>query len=152
MKRAYTITEFVAALVILVIIVCLALTAIRPQIKRAKKESFVNEANKIIKIAVNKYTSEIINDESVDDLYNHDNDDFKGKVCYNISDLKGKYLKKLKKSYKGSIEICYSSSCLYNSRIWLTNGKYYINGSMEPVIIGDVENKIRNVESCGLKN
>lgn len=152
MKKGYTITELASVLVVLTIIICITLAAVSPQIKRAKKESFINEANNIKNTAITKYTTEIINDEDLDDLYDHDDEAYDGKVCYNLMDLNNKYIKRLGKDYKGSIEICYASTCKYRTKIWLTNGKFYLNEARDTVIMSDIEKKAKHIEKCGLKD
>ena len=152
MKKGYTIIELASVLVVLTIVICITLAAISPQIKRAKKESFINEANNIANTAITKYASEIINDDELDDLYDHEDEKYDGKVCYNLQSLNKKYLKRLGNDYKGSIEICYASTCKYRTKIWLTNGKFYLNASRDTVIMSDIEKKAKNIEKCGLKD
>ena len=154
-KNGYTLTELVAVIVILVIAISLTIASVLPQMIRAKKESFVDEANNIAQAAINKYTNEDVSDDDLDDLYNHDdeeNDIYIGRVCYSLESLKNKYVKRLSDDYVGSVEICYSSNCLYRTKVWLTNGKYYLDGARDTVIISDILDDAQKLNNCGNKN
>jgi len=157
MKRinGYTLTELVAVIVILVIAISMTIAAVLPQLIRAKKESFIDEANNISKSAINKFTNEGIAFDDEDDVYDHneniDEDEYIGRVCYNLDSLKNKYIKRLDSKYKGSVEVCYSSRCLYRTKIWLTNGKYYLDGARDVVIMSDLLDDTEKLYNCGNK-
>ena len=152
-NKGYTLTELVCVIVILAIAVTLTLSAIVPQMLRARKTSFIDEANAISKAAINKYTTEEVHSNKSDDVYIHDDNDDKylGRVCYNLSSLKDKYVKRLSDKYDGSIEVCYSSKCMYRTKIWLTNGHFNLNGARDVVIMSDLKDSPKMIHNCGNK-
>ena len=58
------------------------------------------------------------------------------------------------KDLEGSVEICYGADCTYESKIWLSNGKYYVNGLEVVKSEKDVLNEITDDSylKCGLKD
>ena len=74
-----------------------------------------------------------------------------GRVCYNLSSLKDKYVKRLSDKYDGSIEVCYSSKCMYRTKIWLTNGHFNLNGARDVVIMSDLKDSPKMIHNCGNK-
>lgn len=152
-NNGYTLTELVSVIVILAIAVTMTLAAIVPQMKRARRMSFIDEANAISKAAINKYTTEGIHTENEDDVYVHDefNDEHLGKVCYNLDSIKNKYIKRLSDKYKGSVEVCYSSKCMYRTKIWLTNGHFELEAARDTVIMSDLKDNVEKLHNCGYK-
>lgn len=55
-KKGFTLVELLAVIVILAVVVLIAMTAVVPQMNKARVESFITEANKFVQGATNYYT------------------------------------------------------------------------------------------------
>ena len=152
-SNAFTYIEMVAALTVIVILVSITLYFVHPNLSYAKKTTFIDQANGIIKAAINKYTADSQDDDAgyPDDIYVHGikDDKFEGRVCYNLKSLKGKYVNKLNDKFQGSIEICTSSKCDYKTKLWLSNDEYYIDGVKDNVHKKDLSNHVFGINHCG---
>lgn len=152
-KKGLTYIEMVCSLIIIVILVCITLFFLKPKLFYAKRNTFITQANNIVKAAVNKYTNDGNDDDNgyPDDIYVHtsNNDKYFGRVCYNLNSLKGKYLKKIDDSFQGSVEICNLSSCKYKTKIWLSNDEYYLNGVEDNVKKRDLTDRVIGINRCG---
>jgi prepilin-type N-terminal cleavage/methylation domain-containing protein len=152
-KKGFSYVEMVCAIFIISIIVAILIHLIHPKFLYAKESTFINQANSLIKAAISKYTSDSADVEEIypDDIYKHhkENDEYLGRVCYNISSLKDKYVEKLSNDYQGSIEICTLSTCEYKTRIWLSNNKYFIAGAKDNVTKNDLTKHVLGINRCG---
>ena len=152
-NNAFTYIEMVAALTVIVVLVSITLYFVHPNLSYAQKTTFINQANNIVKAAINKYTedSQDEDDGYPDDIYVHDkkDDKFEGRVCYNLKSLKSKYINKLSDRFQGSIEICTSSKCDYKTRLWLSNDEYYIDGVKDSIHRNNLSNHVFGINHCG---
>jgi hypothetical protein len=76
-----------------------------------------------------------------------------GKVCYSISQNSlSKYVTKTENTYRGSVEVCYGLDCTYTTKIWITDGKHYIDGLTDPSKQDQVTHSFSTEypESCGV--
>jgi hypothetical protein len=139
-----------AVIIIIAIIAVMVLVATNRSVEKSTKSAFVAEANTISKAALTKYADDKTNKTSTDDIF-YGND--LNKVCYNIEDtIIGKYVNKDNGGkYKGSVEVCYGMDCTYNTKIWLTNGEYYVEGVDREVKQSDIKFKFTtdHTNSCG---
>lgn len=146
--------EMVCAIAIIAVLIMIFLIFVKPKLSSAKKDTFINQANTIVKAAINKYTSESNDDEDIypDDIYLHnkENDLYLGKVCYTLKSLKGKYLEKLDSSFQGSIEICTLSTCKYHTKLWLSNDEYYVDGVKDEITKHDLTKNVLGINRCGI--
>ena len=153
-KKGFTYIEMVCVLIVITVIVSVLIHLIHPKFLYAKESSFINEANNIVKAAINKYTADTndVEDLYPGDIYHHkkNNDEYFGKVCYNIKSLEGKYLKKLSDSLQGSVEICTLSSCKNKTKIWLSNDKFYLAGAEGNVSKNDLTKHVLGINRCGV--
>lgn len=152
-NNAFSYVEMVCALIVITGLVTLSLYFLRPKFSKAKKDTFINQANTIAKAAISKYIADSNDDESIypDDLYNHEtgNDEYFGKVCYSLESLKDKYLKKVVDEYQGSVEVCTLSTCDYKTKIWLSNDEYYLDGIKDNVNRKDLTKSVFGINHCG---
>ena len=152
-KKGFSYVEMVCALIVIVALVCVSLYFIHPKFLYAKESTFLSQANNIVKAAINKYTTDSQNDDDKlpDDIFPHSkkDDEYFGRVCYNIKSLKGKYVEKLDKSFQGSVEICTLSSCKYKTKLWLSNDKFYIDGASDNITKKDLTKDVLGINHCG---
>ena len=152
-KKGFTYIEMVCVLAVITVLVVITLYFLHPKFSYAKRTTFLNQANTITKAAINKYTNDSsdADDEYPDDVYKHTdvNDPHLGKICYSLSSLKDKYLKKLGDSYQGSVEICTLTNCEYKTKLWLSNDEYYIDGVIDHIDKKDLTNKVFGINHCG---
>lgn len=150
----FTYIEMVVALIIITVLVCVSIYFIKPNLSWASKNTFIDQANNISKAAITKFTNDGMEDDDgyPDDIYKHDyyNDSYKGRVCYNLSSLRDKYIKKLDKNYQGSVEVCYGSDCTYKTKIWLSNDKFYVDGITDNVTKKTLSDHVFGINRCGL--
>lgn len=153
-NKGFTYIEMVCALAVIVLLVSFTLYFIHPKFSWAKKNTFINQANNIVKAAINKYTSDANDDDEgiPDDVFIHNqiNDEYFGRVCYSLKSLKGKYIDKLDKSFQGSVEICNLSTCGYKTKIWLSNDKYYLDGASDSISKKDLSGNVLGINRCGV--
>lgn len=137
-KKGFTLVELMAVLVILITIMVIALLTVSKLTERSKLNSFIEEAHVFTKAAKNKYYADRTNEDSLTEDLLHNKVD--GYSCYSISDqLLGNYVSKdEKQKYSGSVLLCHGDSCAFDSKIWLTNGEYYINGLTDTEIKDDI--------------
>ena len=120
-KKGFTLVELLAVIVVLAIIILVAMPAVMSAMDKARRNSLINEANEIVKIAQSAYSEETM-------------DATAGVVggeayCYSIGWLKEKgYLEKNLSNYSGGILLnVVNGVATYN--IFLDNGMYYIDGT-----------------------
>lgn len=126
-RNGFTIIELMGVLIIIVLVTLMGINVVSKSIEKSRMDSFVIEANSIKKAAVNRYMADKgdAKTKKSHDAYNGTKD---GKVCYNFKEsLMNSFVEKSDaKDYSGSVEVCYGRDCTYNTKIWLTNGEYYI--------------------------
>lgn len=126
-KNGFTLVELLAVIIIIGLIFLLAVTNVIPVFRKSKTKGFINDAITLAEAARIKYKDDILN--SVDDDLFAGN--ISGKKCYSIeNDLVGTYASNLNTSLQGSVEVCYGSSCTYDTKVWLTNGNMFIDGDV----------------------
>ena len=150
-KKGFTLLELLSVLILLVVIITIATINFMPAFDNGKKKALVDEASVFAQGALNKFADDRMNKSYTSDMYSNKNN---SKKCYSIKSLLGHYVSKDSKKYKGSIEICTSDSCTYKTKIWLTDGDFYINGAIvdDTLSISDLSN-IQTSEyfgSCGV--
>lgn len=149
-NKGFTLVELVAVVVILIIIFVIAITMANRQMEKSKVNSFLAEANVFSKGAMQKHANDKDEDILVDDVFHNVVD---GRVCYSITEKTlDKYVSKTKNNYRGSVEVCYGPECTYATKIWITDGKHYINGLTEVANESQVSNSFSSPypESCGV--
>ena len=151
-KKGFTLVELLAVIVILAVIILIAVNAVLPQMNRARKNSFADEAMNYLKAAETKYVEGALNTTTEGSTVTIGVD----------TDLNGAYVSKTKGSYKGNITLTIATTGdnagnVTNKSINLTDCKKYmiVNGS--GTIEGtDVQaysastwNAITGIEQCG---
>ena len=129
-KKGFTLVELLAVIVILAVLILIAITAILPQMEKARKSSFADEVELYAKAAETKYVSDQTSDET-------SAGNIATGICYEIADtdenkaLTGEYISKKDASYSGIVIIKKKSptSNLFEKYAYVTNGKYYYNSS-----------------------
>ena len=129
-KKGFTLVELLAVIVILAVLILIAITAILPQMEKARKSSFADEVELYAKAAETKYVSDQTSDEgSTGNIVTG--------ICYEIADenesksLTGEYISKKDSAYSGIVIIKKKSSTSnqFEKYAFVTNGKYYYNSS-----------------------
>ena len=129
-KKGFTLVELVAVIVILILLMVIAINMANKHMESTRINAFIKEANTFARGAMAK--------EAVDkelDLYSEDifHNSVYGKVCYSINQgALDKYVTKTSNTYKGSVEVCYGLDCTYLTKVWITDGKHYIDGISDP--------------------
>lgn len=136
-NKGFTIVELLAVVVILGLLSVFAITNVLPQVRKGEEKTFANDATVISQGAINKYSEERLNKSFEDDIFESYYEDT---VCYSIQDsLLGSFVSKDDDSYHGSVEVCsINSTCIdeatnkeYRTKIWLSNGEYYLDGILD---------------------
>ena len=118
-NKGFTLVELLAVIVILAVIILIAVNAIIPQMNKAKKNAFVDEANIYMQAADKAYV-----DFQMD---NGNLSTYKFYVGKNSgNELNGNYVKKSDSSYKGCITLDRTGKV---TKFYLTNGKYMVTKS-----------------------
>ena len=126
-KKGFTLVELLAVIVILIIIMLIAITSINKSIERARVKAFIADSISIEKGALSKYASDRMAGKFKDDVMNGT---VPGHVYYSIEDsIIGDYVEKSDEEYTGIVEVCYALDCEYDTKIWITNGEYYVEGA-----------------------
>lgn len=126
-KNGFTLVELLAVIIIIGLIFLLAVTNVIPVFRKSKTKGFINDAITLAEAARIKYKDDILTGVD-DDLFAGS---ISGKKCYSIEDdLIGTYASNLNTRLRGSIEVCYGSSCTYDTKVWLTNGDMFIDGDI----------------------
>ena len=129
-KKGFTLIELIAVIVILIVLMVIAVLMVNKNMDRTKLNTFLKEANTFAKGALAKESVDRDDDLALDDIFHNQ---IYGKVCYSVSDkILGKYVSKTDNKYYGSIEVCYGPDCTYQTKIWITDGKHYIDGLSDP--------------------
>ena len=134
-KKGFTLVELLAVIVILAVIILIAVNAVLPQMNRARKNSFADEALNYLKAAETKYVEEAMNAGSSS-----------GSETYTVSaDLNGQYVSKSSTSgYKGKVILTIATTGtnagnVTNKEVWLTDCNKYM------LVAGDADSKGSNV-------
>ena len=150
-KNGFTLIELLSVLIILIVVVTMATLNLMPSYENGKMKTLVEEAFVISEGGLNKYADDRLNKHYSSDLFGGKN---ANKKCYPFNSLFGKYVNKDDKDYKGSIELCTGESCTYSTKIWLTDGTYYLNGVIvdDTLSVDDLEKSstVTNFETCGV--
>ena len=125
-KKGFTLIELLSVLILLVVIVTIAMLNFMPTFEDSKKRALLDEAHVFSQGVMNKYNDDRLSKTYYSDVFASRNAE---KKCYTIKSLFDRYVQKdNNKKYEGSIEVCTSNSCTYKTKLWLTNGDYYLNG------------------------
>lgn len=123
-KKGFTLVELLSVIVILSVIVLIATNAVVPMADSAKKQVLALEANTFVKAAQTLYLRE----------NNATN------KCYTYEEvLKSGLIEKNDENYTGSILIEVDEDGKYTYKVWLSNGKYMIDGVSPDVTSDDVK-------------
>ncbi|MCR5788066.1 MAG: prepilin-type N-terminal cleavage/methylation domain-containing protein [Bacilli bacterium] len=126
-SNGFTLAELLATIVIISVVLTIAIVAVLPRITESRIGAFVNDTVTFTEAARNKYKDDRLERDYPEDLYHNT---VSGKKCYSVKDtLIGKYIK-TNNSYTGSIEVCHGQDCDYETKVWLTNGRYYLEGEI----------------------
>lgn len=151
-KKGFTLVELIAVIVILIILMVIAVTMANKQMEKSRIKAFIKEANTFARGAIQKESVDRNENLAADDIFH--NTEY-GKVCYSISQkILNKYVSKTTNTYHGSVEVCYGIDCTYQTKIWITDGKHYIDGLTDPTDEEQVTDKFTSTEypeSCGIK-
>lgn len=112
-KKGFTLVELLAVIVILAVIILIAVNAVLPQMRKARENSFVDEAINFAKAAETAYVSDSLKGEQ--------------KECYTIEELKGQYVAKNDVKYVGKVHINVDENDNITKKIYITDGNsFYI--------------------------
>ncbi len=114
-KKGFTLIELLAVIIVLAVVTLLAVQAVLPQVEKARKNSFVTEANSAIEAAKQWYADKLLTSPS----------DVSGNVvCVKISTLKDNgFYEVSRDGYLGTVKIDKSGTqTVY--KILITNGSY----------------------------
>lgn len=142
-KKGFTLVELLAVIVILAVLILIAITAILPQMEKARKSSFADEVELYAKAAETKYVSDQTSDENT-------TGNIVTGICYEIADddeskaLTGEYISKKDSAYSGIVIIKKKSSTSnqFEKFAYITNGKYYYNSSTTTTLPSEGVGKI----------
>lgn len=150
-KNGFTLIELLSVIVLLILMIGIAVINLDNSFNNGRKKSLLDEAAVYSEGALNKHATDKVNESYYNDLYA---DKVSGKRCYSIKSLNGKYVSKNNDKYAGSVEVCYGDSCSYKTKIWLTDGEYYVNGKIsdDELSLNDISStkNTEYFESCGV--
>lgn len=125
-KKGFTLTELLAVIVLIIVVTGIAIAAVSSSLNKSRTKAFSNDTIVIAESALNKYADDRLNENFSNDLFNGI---YMDKRCYSVeSALIGKFAKTANDTLKGSVEVCYGDSCTYDTKVWLTNGEFFIDG------------------------
>lgn len=150
-NKGFTLLELLSVIILLLVILTIATLNFNKSFDNGKKQALIDEAHVFSEGAINKYSDDRITKLFRNDLLANKNST---KKCYALKALIGPYVSKDSKSYSGSVEVCTASDCAYKTKIWMTDGKYYLDGTIvdDTLSIDDLkDNKETNYfDSCGV--
>ena len=151
-KKGFTLIELISVLILLIVIVIIATLNFMPSFEDSKKNALIDEARIMSQGVLNKYADDRLSKTYYSDVFASRN---AHKRCYTLKSLFGRYVQKdNSKKYSGSIEVCTDDNCEYRTKIWLTNGDYYINGAIvdENLDLNNVDDEKDTTyfNSCGV--
>lgn len=118
-KKGFTLVELLAVIVILAVIILIAVNAVLPQMRKARKNSFVDEAINFAKAAETAYVSDSLAGA--------------GRGCYNVKDLKGQYVSKNDADYDGWVKITVNAETdEITKEVTMTDGKNFYVQAQDP--------------------
>ena len=116
-KKGFTLVELLAVIVVLAILILLAMPRVTSMMENARVNSFVVEANEIMKVAQTAYSDKVFDDESAG-----------GTTCFTVDELITKgYLDKDPGEIRGAIVI--DSSTTTSVYSYLSKQNYYIKNN-----------------------
>lgn len=125
-KKGFTLVELLAVMTLLLVIIFFGFRNFIKSFEKNRMKTFLSEALIISEGARNKYADDRLNEINVQDAYFGSSET---STCYVFeSALKDKYVSKYSYKYSGSVEVCHDLDCDYDTKIWLTNGEFYLNG------------------------
>lgn len=132
-KKGFTLVELLAVIVIFGVLITIAVLAIKPRTRQARKNILVNDAKSYIKAAKEAYTLDEVEGET---------------VCHDISYLNQAYVEKNDDSYSGTVVSEFNGNEV-KQIISITNGRYYIFASGN-ITVDDVteEMPVGFISSC----
>lgn len=150
-RNGFTLVELMVVIIIFITITLITVHLVSKITERSKEKAFIKDANAFVKAALTKSSYARQKSKDPDDMYHNL---YYGKVCYSITDRKlDDFVDKSNYKYKGSIEVCYGDDCTYDTKIWFTDGKHYLDGLTyvkdESQITGSFTNEYP--ESCGVR-
>ena len=116
-NKGFTLVELLAVIVILAVIILIAVNAVLPQMRKARRNSFVTEAINFAKAAETAYVSDQISGQS--------------HTCYTIKYLQSKYVTKADESYDGYVVLTIDGDNITKA-ITITDGKSFYVDSVNP--------------------
>lgn len=114
-KKGFTLVELLAVIVILAVVVLIAMTAVVPQMNKARVEAFVTEANKYIQAATNYYTDSQLSGTGMASTGG----------CVKIATLNNGYIDKKDAKYKGYVNVTINTDGTTSYSILLDNGNFH---------------------------
>ena len=150
-KKGFTLVELMAVVIVLIIIMLISLNLVNKQMEKSKINAFLKEANTFAVGAVQKEASDRAEGLAKDDIYHGT---IYGKACYSITQkILNSYVSKTTNDYYGSVEVCYGLDCTYQTKIWITDGKHFIDGETEVSSESQIKTSFTSQypESCGIK-
>ena len=149
-KKGFTLVELLAVIVILAVIILIAITAVLPQMDKARRNSFADEVLSYAKGAETKFVTDSTGTSEV-----HTDAEY-GK-CYDIVDadekksITGEYIAKKDDNYKGIIILKKksASSSLFEKYAFITNGKYHYNST---TALSDIKNTNKSLGQINYDN
>ena len=150
-KNGFTIVELIAVIIIFIVITLISIFVVNRVTESSKIKALLSDANTFAKGAMSKEETSEDEDLVRDDAFHNTVD---GKVCFSITDkILSKYVNDNDKKYRGSVELCYGDECTYTTKVWLTDGKYYIDGLTNPNDDSQVKQSFTTdyPETCGVR-
>ena len=118
-KKGFTLVELLAVIVILAVIILIAVNAVLPQMRKARRNSFIDEAINFAKAAETAYVSDQINGEQ--------------HLCYSVKYLQTKYVSKADEKYDGYVKLTIAEDGeSITKKIWITDGSNFYAADVDP--------------------
>lgn len=131
-NKGFTLVELLAVIVILAVIILIAVNAIIPQMNKARKNSVYDEALTVAKAAETYYVAENVDGSGISTKIKSTASTSAGAMCVTVDTLKGGYIKKNSSDFTGVVVLTESASGDdATATVYLTNGKYYVNGKTQ---------------------
>ena len=114
-KKGFTLVELLAVIVVLAVIILIAMPSVMNSMAKARRNSFVIEANEVIKSAQTAYAQYLMNGGGGSEIC----------VPYKVLIDSG-YIEKNDPNYTGSVKIKTSETGASTYTVWLSNKTYRI--------------------------
>lgn len=131
-KKGFTLVELLAVIVILAVIILIAVNAVLPQMRKARKNSFIDEAINFAKAAETAYVSDQISGES--------------NTCYTVKYLQEKYVSKADAKYDGYVQLTIDGDSI-SKTITITDGANFIVDEVDPSSTDNFKDKVEDYSS-----